>query len=370
MILVSHRGPYRFSVRDDGSFAPTRGAGGIVSALAARWSQRDATASDRRGSRPRSATTTAPRSQAGAATGAVGLDLHLLDARPGRCTACTTTSCRTRCSGSCTTACSTSRAAPASTATSATAWDGYVSVNASFADAVVDDARPRASIVLVQDYQLTLVPGMVRDGPPRSAHLALHAHARSADPTRSGCSPTTSPTRCARRWPRCTAGFHTERWARGVRGVGPGGARARRRPAHLRRAARSRSRCAGRVAASRRGRAPSCRARRARRRPAADRAQRSHRSLQEHRARLPARTTCSSTTHPEWRERVVFVAHAQPRRASNLPEYLAYRNEVEQAADARQRALGHSATGSRSSSTHATTTSRPSPGSPATTCCS
>jgi trehalose-6-phosphate synthase len=33
MMLVTHRGPYRFSVEDDGSFASTRGAGGIVSAL-------------------------------------------------------------------------------------------------------------------------------------------------------------------------------------------------------------------------------------------------------------------------------------------------------------------------------------------------
>ena len=32
-MLVTHRGPYRFSVRDDGSFASRRGAGGLVSAL-------------------------------------------------------------------------------------------------------------------------------------------------------------------------------------------------------------------------------------------------------------------------------------------------------------------------------------------------
>ena len=33
MMLVTHRGPYRFTMQDDGSFASTRGAGGIVSAL-------------------------------------------------------------------------------------------------------------------------------------------------------------------------------------------------------------------------------------------------------------------------------------------------------------------------------------------------
>ena len=32
-MLVTHRGPYRFSVRDDGSFESRRGAGGLVSAL-------------------------------------------------------------------------------------------------------------------------------------------------------------------------------------------------------------------------------------------------------------------------------------------------------------------------------------------------
>src|SRR5262249_26671702 len=33
MIVVSHRGPYRFTARDDGRFDATRGAGGVVSAL-------------------------------------------------------------------------------------------------------------------------------------------------------------------------------------------------------------------------------------------------------------------------------------------------------------------------------------------------
>ena len=41
------------------------------------------------------------------------------------------------------------------------AWDGYVAVNAAFADVVAETA-PEGEQVLVHDYHLALVPGMVR----------------------------------------------------------------------------------------------------------------------------------------------------------------------------------------------------------------
>ena len=65
--------------------------------------------------------------------------------------------------------------------------------------------------------------------------------------------------------------------------------------------------------------------------PHADAARRPHRPVEEHRPRLRARSTSCSSSSPSWRERVVFVARMNPSRES-LAEYLAYRNEVEQAA--------------------------------------
>ena len=57
---------------------------------------------------------------------------------------------------------------------------------------------------------------------------------------------------------------------------------------------------------------------------------------------------------PERRDRVVFGAFVYPSR-EGLPEYLAYRQEVEATGRARQRALGHARTGRRSCSTRPTT---------------
>ena len=56
------------------------------------------------------------------------------------------------------------------------AWDAYVTVNQAFADAVIAHA-PAGDTVLVQDYPLALVPGMVRAAPSRPARVVLHAHA-------------------------------------------------------------------------------------------------------------------------------------------------------------------------------------------------
>ena len=80
-MLVTHRGPYRFSVQDDGSFASTRGAGGIVErAAAARRATNDT------GERQAwVAAAIDDGDRAAIAAGAVevpGLDLHLLDLDP------------------------------------------------------------------------------------------------------------------------------------------------------------------------------------------------------------------------------------------------------------------------------------------------
>src|SRR5436305_11126912 len=80
MMLVTHRGPYRFSVQDDGSFASTRGAGGVVTALLPLVAGND---SGEHQSWVAAAIDDGDRSAiaAGAAT-VEGLDLHLLDLDP------------------------------------------------------------------------------------------------------------------------------------------------------------------------------------------------------------------------------------------------------------------------------------------------
>ena len=154
---------------------------------------------------------------------------------------------------------------------------------------------------------------------------------RSADPTRSACCPPTWPRRCARRWAAVPAGFHTERWARGLRGVGARGARPRRRSRPTRRRSGPIPTRWPSSLRRRRHRARRRRARRARRRPQAAAAQRSHRPVEEHRARASTCTTRSSTPTPSGAS-ASCSSPCSTGRASNLAEYLAYEQEVDQAA--------------------------------------
>ncbi len=80
MIVVSHRGPYRFEANGDGSFstAPVARAVSRARCGAAR-SRRASTA--RRGSRPRSPTTTGTRRESGALDD-LGIDLRLIALEP------------------------------------------------------------------------------------------------------------------------------------------------------------------------------------------------------------------------------------------------------------------------------------------------
>ena len=179
----------------DGTFHARRGAGGVVSALGPLL--RGPRRTGRTGSPPRSATTTAPRSRPACAHAEGVASTSSTSIR--RSTACTTTSCRTACCGSCTTACSTSSAVRASTCASARRGTRTSQVNRTFADAVAGDARRRGDMVLVQDYQLCLVPQFVTRVAPRPARSCTSRTSRSAARRRSASSPTTSPRRCAAR---------------------------------------------------------------------------------------------------------------------------------------------------------------------------
>src|SRR6476659_8420311 len=161
-MLVTHRGPYRFSVQDDGSFASRRGAGGLVSALLPLVQRDDI------GSPPSwVAAAIDGDDRAAVAAGAAtvpGLDLHLLDLDPALHRMHYDV---------------ISNAVlwflhhglfdlarrPRLDRHLRAAWAGYVAVNRAFADVIVGGARDEEQ-VLVHDYHLALVPGLVRAARP------------------------------------------------------------------------------------------------------------------------------------------------------------------------------------------------------------
>ena len=109
---------------------------------------------------------------------------------------------------------------PRSTSHLREAWDGYVAVNEAFADAIMRTTRPTATGARAR------LPPRARPGdgaarPVPTSGSPTSPTRRSAGRTRSGCCRPTWPRRSARRWPRC-------RRASTPRG---GRARTRRRPA-------------------------------------------------------------------------------------------------------------------------------------------
>src|SRR5690242_17920431 len=155
MIICSHRGPFRFERADDGTFVAHRGGGGVVSALAPLMAGRDDTtwiaaamnADDRDAVREGFAADLDIRCDLldlepnahqmhydVIANGVLWFLFHALFDRVRE---------------------------PRFDIEFRDAWDAYNTINRTFADAVVEIAADH-DVVLVQDYQLMLVPGMVR----------------------------------------------------------------------------------------------------------------------------------------------------------------------------------------------------------------
>jgi trehalose 6-phosphate synthase len=323
-MLVTHRGPYRFSVRDDGSFAATRGAGGIVSALLPLVDR------DVGDERPAwIAAAIGDDDRAAVAAGAVtvpSFDLQLLALDPDQHRMHYDV---------------ISNAVlwflhhglfdlayrPRFDRHLREAWDGYVAVNAAFADCVVSSA-PERDRVLVHDYHLALVPGMVRDRRP-DLRITHFTHTPFCGPNSIRVLPTDMAEAMCASMATAPAGFHTERWgrayeasAREILGKDVDGTYAAPLgpdPASLAELATSDA-----VA-----------------RATADldelvgdrklllRADRIDLSKNIARGFLVFDELLA--TRAEWRERVVFVAMLN-RSRSNLAEYLAYEQEVDQAA--------------------------------------
>jgi trehalose 6-phosphate synthase len=206
VIVVSHRGPYRFQRHDDGTFTAHRGAGGIVSALtplltelghdstwiAAAISEEDTEAS-----------------RAGAAQG-LDINLRLLDVDPAlhRMHYDVVSNSvlwflfhglfdRVR--------------RPRFDLHFRDAWDGFVEVNRAFAQCVADTA-PERDVVLVQDYQLALVPAELR-GLRDDLRVVHFTHTPFCGPDDLAMLPSDVGQALCASLAGCPSGFHTSRWA-------------------------------------------------------------------------------------------------------------------------------------------------------------
>jgi trehalose 6-phosphate synthase len=324
VIVVSHRGPVGFSRQEDGTFVAHQGAGGVASALGpllrrnaerARWVAAAVSDDDRAAVR------------AGAAT-ADGIDLELLDLDPDAHRMHYEV---------------VSNSVlwflfhglfdlvrrPRFDVRFRDAWDAYSDVNRAFATRVAETANANDA-VLVQDYQLALVPMYLREL-RTDLRVAHFMHTPFCGPNSIRVLPTDVAASLCRSLGTAAAGFHIARWGRAyeasARDVLGGDSSPRWFAASLGPDAEA----LAEVAASDAGRRASQELddeigdrlmlmRTDRVEPSKNivRGFLAYERLLEARAAL--------------RQRVVFVAMLYVSRGG-LPEYLAYRNEVEQVVD-------------------------------------
>jgi trehalose 6-phosphate synthase len=209
VIVVSHRGPYRFQRNDDGTFTANRGAGGVVSALGPLLLDSGAGQPDSTWIAAAMNEVDADAAAAGATAG-LGVDLELLDLDPRE-----------------------HRLhydvvsngvlwflhhdlfdhvhRPRFDRRFRDAWDAYVGVNERFAGAT--DARAaEGDIVLVQDYQLSLVPAFLRRRRP-DLRIVHFTHTPFCGPDAIRVLPDDVAAQLCESLAGGPSGFHTERWA-------------------------------------------------------------------------------------------------------------------------------------------------------------
>lgn len=322
MIVVSNRGPFRFERNPDGTFTAHRGAGGVVSALLPLLAKRDDATwvAAAIGDDDVAATTSgapAPGVRARllpldpdqqrmhydiVSNGTLWFLHHGLFDLPRR---------------------------PRFDRRFREAWEGYVAVNRAFTDVVAEIAEP-GETVLVQDYQLTLVPHMVRSA-RRDVHVVHFTHTPFCGPGSIRVLPQYVAHAMCESMAGCISGFHTERWARAFRAaaqevLGPDARVGRTFAASF---GPDPDTLADEVAAPEVAAEVGALEERVGDRRLIVRSDRVELSKNIVRGFLAYDLLLEE--HPELRERVIFAALLNPSRES-LPEYLAYRNEVETAA--------------------------------------
>ncbi|MGZ8761735.1 MAG: alpha,alpha-trehalose-phosphate synthase (UDP-forming) [Acidimicrobiia bacterium] len=321
MIIVSHRGPVSFTREPDGSFSSRRGAGGVVSALGpllegrddATWiaaaigeDDRDAVAADAAHAPGFALQLVVP--DAGdhrlhydvVSNATLWFLFHGLFDLPRR---------------------------PRFDQHFRESWDAYRAVNRVFADAICASAVDDGDVVLVQDLQFTLVPGMVRATRP-DLRLAHFTHTPFCGPDEIRILPDDVGIELLRSMASAPAGFHSERWA-----------------AHYRACVQEILGIIPPTFVSTFGPDPAALATTAASAEALDAGARldahigdRHLVFRTDRIELSKNIARGFLAfdrllelHPELRERVVFAAFVYASR-EGLAEYLAYRQEIEQTA--------------------------------------
>jgi len=204
VIVASHRGPVSFRRRDDGSFEARRGAGGVVSALApllgpredARWIAAAIGDDDRAAVAAHAVAQHAPNVELLAldatahrrhydliSNGTLWFLFHGLFDLPRR---------------------------PRFDRRWYEAWDGYVEVNRAFAVAIAA-AAGSGEPVLLQDIHLLLVPGILRELRP-DLPVVMFVHTPFCGPNSIRVLPEVAAEAICGSLATCATGFHTARW--------------------------------------------------------------------------------------------------------------------------------------------------------------
>jgi trehalose 6-phosphate synthase len=325
VIVVSHRGPATFVRDDDGAFRARRGAGGLAGTLGPLLTHGDG------GPVVWVAAAMSDADRAAAAAGETRLhdvDVQLLDLDPRE------------------------HRLHYDVVSNATlwflyhglfdlprrprfderfreAWDAYVAVNAAIADRVADVAAPD-DVVLVQDYHLALVPGALTARRP-DLRVVHFTHTPFCGPNSIRVLPDDVARAICGSMATVPSGFHTRRWADAYEASAAAvlGADHPRAPVFAATLGPDPTDLEN-TADSPEGRA----ALQALEEQVGDR-----RLLLRSDRVEPSKNIVRGflafdlllDQRPEWRDRVVFVAMLNASR-EGLPEYQAYRQEVEQAA--------------------------------------
>lgn len=317
VVLLSNRGPVAFTEATDGTITGRRGAGGLVTGLAPLVAGTDALWI---------AAAMSDGDRAAAAQGVVDADdlrVQLLDIDPATFGAAYDVVCNATLWFAHHGLFESARR-PRFDRRWSEAWAAYRAVNATFADAAAVSA-PEGAAVLVQDYHLCLVAPQLRAARP-DLRLVHFSHTPFAIPEWLLAVPDTEARELLESMAAFDAcAFHTDRWAAAFEACCAAYDVAPPRTAATPLAADQgdlEAAAAG-AAAGDAGLALDAIVGDRQLLLRVDRVELSKNLLRGFQA-----FDLLLEEHPEWRERVVFGALVYPSR-EGLPEYLAYRQEVE-----------------------------------------
>lgn len=209
MIVVSHRGPFLFTIAPDGTLEANRGPGGLAGTLHALATSSSALAG---ACCVAAALSDGDRAVAqGAATPPLSTNVRFVEIDPA-IHALHYEVVANQILWSLFHGLFDLVRMPTFDASFTPAWNAYVEVNQAFADVVVENAR-RDDVVLVQDYPLALVPGMIRSERP-DLNVSYFTHTPFCGPSAIHVLPEHLARAISGSIASAPAGFHTERWAR------------------------------------------------------------------------------------------------------------------------------------------------------------